>query len=380
MSETFQPVGGPRTSERRQSPRKRVSFSCIELEDDNGGILLDISERGLALQAVRSLTDDQVPHIRFQLSESRPWIETRGRIAWIGASKKTAGVEFVELLEEARNQINRWISLELQLNECVDGIGFGEKTEPVKDVSATFEPENAILFPEPETTEHGAENQKLNLIAEEAIGVPCSVQEVLQRSSVESTTSGVTESAPGTTAPLIAWSELEVRLDREINAQKRTNISQKPGRLIGLMVGGVLLLSAAFFLGYHLQKHTYSHLKTEAALSAKVPEPSTNTSVSPTDSHVDLALPLHGPGFVLQAGAMTHKENADALAEAIQRKNFPAFVSPPGTDHLYRVIVGPYSDVDSMLRTKEELKEQGFESIRTPRKPSIDQAHSVRLR
>jgi len=317
-----------------------------------------------------------VPQIRFQLSESRPWIETRGRIAWIGASKKTAGVEFIELLEEARNQINHWISLELQLNESVDGIAFGEKTEPVEDGPATFEPWNAIPFPEPKTTGHGAENQELDLIAEEAIGVPCSVQKVLQYSSVESTTSAVTESAPGTTAPLIAWPELEARVNREINAHKRTNISQKSGRLVGLMVGGVLLLSAAFFLGYHLQKRTYSPLKMKARLSAKVPEPTTNTSVSPANSHVDPTLPLDGPGFMLQAGAMTHKENADALAEAIQRKNFPAFVSPPGTDRLYRVIVGPYSDADSMLRTKEELKEEGFESIRTPRKPSSDQAPS----
>jgi hypothetical protein len=357
-----------------------VSFSCIELEDDNGGIILDISERGLSLQAVRSLTDDQVPHIRFQLSESRPWIETRGRIAWISASKKAAGLEFIELLEEARSQINHWISLELQLNESVDGIAFGEKTEPVKDVPATFEPGNAILFPEPKTTEHGAENKKLNLIVEEVIGVPCSVQKVLRYPRVESTTSGVTGSAPGTTAPLIAWSELEARVNREINARKPANISQKSGRLIGLVVGGVLLLSAAFFLGYHLQKRTYSPLNMEARVSAKVPEPSTNTSVSPTISHVYLNLPLHGAGFMLQVGAMTHKENADALAEALLRKNFPAFVSSPGTDRLYRVIVGPYSDADSILRTKEELKEEGFESIRTPRKPSTDQApHSARL-
>ena len=381
MSETFQTVGDPRTSERRQSPRQRVSFSCIELEDDNRGIILDVSERGLSLQAVGSLTDDQVPHIRFQLSESRPWIETRGRIAWISASKKTAGVEFIELIEEARNQINHWISLELQLDESVEGIAFGEKTEPEKDVPATFEPENAILLPERKTTEHGAENQRLNLIAEEAMGVPRSGQKVLHSSRVESTTSGFAESAPGTTAPPIAWSELEARLNREINAHKRTNFSQESGRLIGLIAGGVLLLSTAFFLGYHLQKRTYSHQEVEARPFAKVPEPSTNTSVGPTNSRVDLTLSSHGPGFMLQVGAMTHKENADALAGALQRKNFPVLVSPPGTDRLYRVVVGPYSDADSMLRAKEELKEEGFESIRTPRKPSTDQAnHSVRLR
>jgi cell division septation protein DedD len=54
-------------------------------------------------------------------------------------------------------------------------------------------------------------------------------------------------------------------------------------------------------------------------------------------------------GFVLQVGAMTHKENAEALAEALQRRNFPAFVSRREADGFYRVVVGPCTDVDSTL-------------------------------
>jgi cell division septation protein DedD len=72
---------------------------------------------------------------------------------------------------------------------------------------------------------------------------------------------------------------------------------------------------------------------------------------------------------MLQVGAMAHKENADALVQALQRRNFPVFVSQ-GADRFYRVVVGPYTDVDSTLRAKEELKEQGFASIRTPRNRS----------
>jgi septal ring-binding cell division protein DamX len=365
MSDIFQAVGDSRTSERRHCPRQRVPFSCMQLDDDNGGIILDISERGLSMQAVTILTNDELPRMRFQLSQSQPWIETRGRIAWTSASMKTAGLEFIGLPEEARDQIKQWISWELQSNESVEGIAFSEKTEPMEDVPATDEPENVIPFREPKTMERVAENQNRYSIAEDAIEVPPSVEEVFQYSGVKSTASGATENARGTAAPLLTWSELEARFDRERKARKRSS-SRTWGRLIGLAVATALLLSVLFFLAYHLQKSKYSQQQVETRPPAKPPEPSTDHPATPANSPVAPTPALDGPGFMLQVGAMTHKENADALAEALQRKNFPAFVSPHSTDRFYRVVVGPYSDVDSALRAKADLKEEGFESIRTP--------------
>jgi septal ring-binding cell division protein DamX len=375
MSGTFQSVDDLRTSERRYSPRQRVSFACIELDDDNGGLILDISERGLSVQAVAILTDDDLTRMRFQLSPSRPGIETRGRIAWIGASMKRAGLEFIGLPDEARDQIKQWISLELQANESVEEITL-KKLAPSKG-----EPENIIPFPEPETMRPVAENQNRHSIADDAVEGPPRVEKVLPYSKATSPTSGVTENVPGTTVPLLTWPELEAKLNRQINSRKPTSFSRASGQLIGLSVGTVLLLSGFFFLGYHLQKSKYSQQRVEAIASAKAPESSTDSTANPANLPVAPAPPLDGPGFMIQVGAMTHKENADALAEALQRRNFPAFVSPPGTDRFYLVVVGPYRDADATLKAKEELKEEGFESIRTPWKPLTEQApHSARLR
>jgi len=60
---------------------------------------------------------------------------------------------------------------------------------------------------------------------------------------------------------------------------------------------------------------------------------------------------------------MRHKDNADALAKSLGNMNFPAFVSKREGDRLYRVIVGPYHDVDSMLKVKEELRKQDLDAI-----------------
>lgn len=97
---------------RRSYLRQQVrSLSYIDLGDGNGGIVLNLSEGGLALQAVTSLMDDQLPRLRFQLSEARNWLEASGRVTWTSESRKVAGIEFVNLSDAARKQIKEWISL-----------------------------------------------------------------------------------------------------------------------------------------------------------------------------------------------------------------------------------------------------------------------------
>ena len=111
MPNTFQSSGNLPLSERRVHPRQRVLFSCADLGEDNGGIVLNLSEGGLALETVGELLDDELLKMRFQISRSPAWIEARGRIIWRSDSGKTAGVEFIDLSPQARKQIQRWISL-----------------------------------------------------------------------------------------------------------------------------------------------------------------------------------------------------------------------------------------------------------------------------
>jgi HlyD family secretion protein len=72
------------------------------------------------------------------------------------------------------------------------------------------------------------------------------------------------------------------------------------------------------------------------------------------------AAPAKLGGFVLQVGAMTHRENADALVASLRGKNFPAFVLARDGDRFYRVDVGPYPDVANARIAKNELKDGGF--------------------
>ncbi len=105
----------PAVSERRASQRLRVSsLVYVELGKENGGIVTVISENGLALMAAANLgergQDDELFKMRIQLPGLPGGIEADGQIVWRGNSGKEAGVRFVDLGVEAREQIRNWIA------------------------------------------------------------------------------------------------------------------------------------------------------------------------------------------------------------------------------------------------------------------------------
>jgi hypothetical protein len=86
-----------------------AGLTFVELGDANGGIALNCSEGGLAITAAQVLGCDNFPSIRFQLPTSDVWIEVSGQVAWMDASKKGAGIKFIDLEESDRQKIREWI-------------------------------------------------------------------------------------------------------------------------------------------------------------------------------------------------------------------------------------------------------------------------------
>jgi TonB family protein len=97
--------------DRRSHSRQPVrTLAYVELDEGNGGIVLNASEGGLSVQAVMSLMEESLPKMRFQLSQSKEWLETSARVAWASESRKVAGLQFVDLPEEARLHIQAWLT------------------------------------------------------------------------------------------------------------------------------------------------------------------------------------------------------------------------------------------------------------------------------
>src|SRR6266851_4434444 len=103
----------PTRDRRLQTRATPACRAYVELGDTNGGIVLNISETGMAVAAADLLVaGDYLPRIRFQLPSSRQSIEVSAQIVWLAESTKGAGIRFVDLTADARNQIANWIASE----------------------------------------------------------------------------------------------------------------------------------------------------------------------------------------------------------------------------------------------------------------------------
>ena len=96
--------------DRRQEYRKvPEKFAFLQLEGDEGGTVLDVSEGGLRFKTFAPVRENGPIHFWFSLN-LREHIEAWGEVAWINAANKCGGLRFLRLSEEGRAQIREWLS------------------------------------------------------------------------------------------------------------------------------------------------------------------------------------------------------------------------------------------------------------------------------
>jgi TonB family protein len=97
--------------ERRLRVRRSPSaLTYVTLGENNGGILANISETGLSVTAGEPLRENLFSRVSFELPQSDRVIESSAEVVWTSESKKEAGLRFVDMREETREQIRNWIS------------------------------------------------------------------------------------------------------------------------------------------------------------------------------------------------------------------------------------------------------------------------------
>ena len=95
--------------ERRQDTRTTVNrLAYINLESNNGAIVLNVSNGGLCFHSVDPVRRSET--IRFWFLDHNHRIEADGRLAWMDETRKTGGLQFTTLPTEARAQIRDWTS------------------------------------------------------------------------------------------------------------------------------------------------------------------------------------------------------------------------------------------------------------------------------
>src|SRR2546428_8547440 len=98
---------------KRQHHRHQVnSLAYVNIGQGNGGIIRDLAESGVAVQAVTPLQVNQQVQLRFELVSPRVRVETTGRVAWADSSGQ-AGLEFTGLQQRPRRLLKEWLFIHL---------------------------------------------------------------------------------------------------------------------------------------------------------------------------------------------------------------------------------------------------------------------------
>src|ERR1700688_2879346 len=105
-----------RTRTPRRVARHRVAgLMYLDLGAGNGGFPINISEDGMAFQGVIPLEQDQEMCVKFKLDGVAELVTATAKIVWLTETRKGGGLQFINLSEASRRQINEWIALQEQV-------------------------------------------------------------------------------------------------------------------------------------------------------------------------------------------------------------------------------------------------------------------------
>jgi hypothetical protein len=145
---------------RRHYPRQTLrSLAYVTLDEGNGGIIRDLTESGMAVQAVGRLHPGQEVSIRFEVLSPRVRVDARGRVAWADSSGQ-AGIQFFGVTARAQRSLKDWLLFQMLSAATISGRDSMFSTiEPALSFSAAARP--AIVV-EPSFTLEDSESARVN--------------------------------------------------------------------------------------------------------------------------------------------------------------------------------------------------------------------------
>jgi hypothetical protein len=106
---------------RRLYPRQTLrSLAYVKLDQGNGGIVRDLTEAGMAVQAVARLQAGQEVHVQFELLSPRVRVDVRGRVVWSDPSGQ-GGINFLDLTARTQRSLRDWLFTQLLASAAMAG-------------------------------------------------------------------------------------------------------------------------------------------------------------------------------------------------------------------------------------------------------------------
>lgn len=74
----------------------------------------------------------------------------------------------------------------------------------------------------------------------------------------------------------------------------------------------------------------------------------------------EMATAPMGTGYTVQVAAVSKQQDAEALVDALHKKQYPAFIADNAGDKLFHVQVGPFAKLDDADAMKQRLLNDGY--------------------
>jgi cell division septation protein DedD len=378
----------PSSSDKRHYLRQPIT-TYVELDEDNGGIIVDASEGGLRVQAVHELETGCSIRMRFQPSPTSGWAEAKGRIIWTSQSKKVAGIEFCDLPDKGHQVLRGLLCEPSWPNALNQGLDSAEPNATDRtSVTVTKQSEA------PRTDPASMGRLETEAVPLSESGAPDATKQTPPPAGIFSTISREIDT-PSTRSTAVVLVILCCLLVSAIVVMFWPDVASRAFQTIDKLISeksaparpteGVSVVPSSVPIQQESQSSaTSANYKPSPPVALRMPRPTeavralapsvptrreSQSGVGPASSRSSPPLPSPSPrdssGFVLQVAAMEHVENANALVESLKRSNFPAFLSRPSGNRFYKVLVGPYDDRRTADIVKEKLTMQGTEAIQT---------------
>src|SRR6185312_11999661 len=192
--------------------------------------------------------------------------------------------------------------------------------------------------------------------------------------------------------------QVRSRLLDDLDDTRDREITLGTGKLLGIFFGLTIICAVFFTMGYLLGKSTANGGRTEivgttpnSGSSAgkpsavnKVPDvplpspspdaaaqqsntPAANTApavaqATTAPAVTEIKSNLNGT-YTVQVAAVSKQEDADILASALRRKQYPVFIASATADALFHVQVGPFSTQQDAESTRNRLSADGYNAI-----------------
>jgi len=193
--------------------------------------------------------------------------------------------------------------------------------------------------------------------------------------------------------------QVRSRLLDDLDDTRDREITLGTGKLLGIFFGLTIICAVFFTMGYLLGKSTANGGRTEIVgtvpsggssagkpsavnktpdvpLPSSSPDtttaqqsnaPAANTApavaqATPAPAATEIKSNLNGT-YTVQVAAVSKQEDADILASALRKRQYPVFIASATADALFHVQVGPFSTQQDAETTRNRLSADGYNAI-----------------